>query len=168
MEDQERTNEQLVRELERLRQRIAALVTLADETKQADAALQGSLTFSQALIEANPEAMVVIDRDYRIVLANRAAREMAGEEDPASKCLTCYQVFHGGTTPCEELGDWCPLVQITETKARRLSHTPTMALMVTRSSLKSERPRSLMHQARSFKSSRPAVTSRPASRQRMF
>jgi PAS domain S-box-containing protein len=124
MEDQERTNEQLVRELERLRQRIAALVTLADETKQADAALQGSLTFSQALIEANPEAMVVIDRDYRIVLANRAAREMAGEEDPASKCLTCYQVFHGGTTPCEELGDRCPLVQITETKApTTVTHT---------------------------------------------
>ena len=124
MEDQEKTNEQLVRELDRLRQRIAELETLADENKQTEEALQGSLGFVRTLIEANPEATVVIDRDGRVVLANRAAREMTGGEDPVSKCLTCYQVFHGRTTPCEELGDRCPLVQIAKTKApTTVTHT---------------------------------------------
>ena len=117
MEDQEKTNEQLVRELDRLRQRIAELETLADANRQTAEALQGSLKFAQTLIEANPEATIVIDRDCRVVLANRAAREMAGGEDPVSECLTCYQVFHGQIAPCEELGVQCPLVQIIETRA---------------------------------------------------
>ena len=124
MEDQENTPAQRVRELQRLRQRITALETLAAKNSQANAALQGTLALARTLIEAHSEATIVIDRDGREVLANRVAREMAGEADPASNCLTCWRVFHGPTTSCEELGDRCPLLQVTTTKApATVTHT---------------------------------------------
>ena len=105
MEDREKTNEQLIQEVEQLRARIAALETLTDEKAQAEEFLRGSLTLARNAIEASPEATVVVDRDCRVVLANRAATEMIGGDDPASKCLTCYRAFHGREAPCDELGE---------------------------------------------------------------
>jgi PAS domain S-box-containing protein len=72
--------------------------------------------FLQTVIDAIPETMLVIGRDYRILLANRAAREMAGGFDPAT-CLTCYQCSHHRELPCEGQNSPCPLRQVIATKA---------------------------------------------------
>ena len=55
--------------------------------------MRRSQTFLQTVIDAIPDTMLVIGRDYRILLANRAARQMAGGIDP-TLCLTCHQLSH--------------------------------------------------------------------------
>jgi len=85
--------------------------------RQAEAAARESRRFLQTIIDDIPEALMVIDRDYRIILANRAVQEMAGGRDPVSSCLTCYQALHHRLTPCSEEEHPCPLRQVISTKA---------------------------------------------------
>jgi PAS domain S-box-containing protein len=77
-----------------------------------DAELQIHL---QAVIDAIPEVMMVIDREYRIVMANRAARELAGGRDPVAECMTCHALSHHDEQPCSGLKDPCPLQQVIAT-----------------------------------------------------
>jgi PAS domain S-box-containing protein len=76
-----------------------------------------SRRFLQTVIDEIPEALMVIDRHYRVVLANRATRGMAGGRDPVSSRLQCHQVFHGREVPCEEAEHPCPVRQVVSTKA---------------------------------------------------
>ena len=77
----------------------------------------------QAMIDAIPSPLMVIDRDYRIRLANRAVREFAGGVDPAGPGLTCHSVSHGRDTPCDGHTEPCPLRRaVEEKKAVRVSH----------------------------------------------
>ncbi len=85
--------------------------------QQAEAAVRESRRFLQTIIDNIPEALMVVDRDYHIVLANRVVQQMAGGEDPVSKCLTCHQASHYRETPCCEEEHPCPLRQVISTKA---------------------------------------------------
>ncbi len=87
-----------------------------DYRKQAQKKIEESRHFLEAVIEAIPDATMVIAADYRIVFANRAARDMAGMEDPAAADLRCHQVFHHRDVPCDGVGHPCPLVQVVATK----------------------------------------------------
>ena len=64
--------------------------------------------FVQTVLEAIPEATMLIGLDYGILYANRAAREMAGESDPSLGGLKCHQVSHHREVPCDEAGELCP------------------------------------------------------------
>ena len=77
---------------------------------------QDSPRFLQTVIDAIPEVMMVIDRDYRIVLANSAARELAGGEDRVAGHLTCYSMSHHREAPCHGEASPCPLEQVVRTK----------------------------------------------------
>ncbi len=78
--------------------------------------LRQSRAFLQTVIDAMPDAMLVIGRDYRIVLANRAARKLAPGIDPVA-CLTCHQLSHHSDVPCGGLNEPCPLATVIATKA---------------------------------------------------
>jgi len=78
---------------------------------------QDAPRFLQAVIDAIPEATLVIGRDHRIVLANRTAREVIGGEDPVAGHLTCYQAFHRLDAPCDGQEYPCPLEKVFQTKA---------------------------------------------------
>ena len=86
--------------------------------------LRESGGFLQTIIDAILEPMTVVGRDYRVVMANRAAREAAGM-DPVAHSPTCHQAFHDRDRPCAEYGEACPLEQVIATKApatvRRIS-----------------------------------------------
>lgn len=71
----------------------------------------------QNVIDAMPDMMVVIDLDYHVVQANRAARDAVAGVDPAAGCLLCYEVLQGRTLPCEGPQQVCPLKQVIATKA---------------------------------------------------
>ncbi len=58
-------------------------ITNITQRKDMEDTIQRSRAFLQTVIDAIPDVLVVIDADYRIALANRAAREMAGGADPA-------------------------------------------------------------------------------------
>ncbi len=68
------------------------------------------------MIDAIPDVMLVIGNDYRIVLANRAAREKAGGIDPTTG-LTCHQLSHHRDLPCTGKDEPCPLRQVIAAKA---------------------------------------------------
>ncbi len=62
----------------------------------------------QALIDANDQPFVVIDRDYRIVAANQRYGETYGTTPDAIVGQHCYAVSHHATRPCHENGEQCP------------------------------------------------------------
>jgi PAS domain S-box-containing protein len=77
-------------------------------------ALRKSQTFLQTVIDSIPDVLLVIGRDYQIVLANRAAREIAPNVEPT--CLLCHRFSHHSDVPCEGEKEPCPLLQIIATK----------------------------------------------------
>jgi two-component system CheB/CheR fusion protein len=86
------------------------------ERRQMEETIRQSQAFLQTIIDSIPDPMLVIDRDHRTVLANRAAREMAGGIDPVSRCLTCYWLAHQRDLPCAGQNE-CPLQRVVEERA---------------------------------------------------
>ncbi len=77
--------------------------------------IRRSGAFLQTVIDAIPDVLLVIGTDYRIVLANRAAREMAGGIDPTID-LTCHRLSHHRDLPCAGKDEPCPLCQVITSK----------------------------------------------------
>ena len=72
MKDQDKTKEQLISELEALRQRITELEELEFEREQDEMALQQALRYSDAIIETVREALVVLDANLKVLSVNRS------------------------------------------------------------------------------------------------
>lgn len=93
------------------------------------AELQEKEHFLQALVDAFPDGIRVIDQDYRVVLCNAAYRRQIGSTnpaipmDPAQASRPCYAQTHGQDQPCPETLMTCPLHEATRTGAPlRLVH----------------------------------------------
>lgn len=95
---------------------LVVLIQDITDRKQAEQSLKQSRAFLQTVIDAMPNVIMVIDRDYHICLANEAARQACGGKDPVSSCLTCYKVKHKRDAPCKGLREPCPLAQVFATK----------------------------------------------------
>jgi PAS domain S-box-containing protein len=91
-------------------------ITDITERRKMEEEIRRSKEFLQTVIDAIPETMLVIGRDYRISLANRAAREMTGGIDPVL-CSSCHRLSHNRPDPCTGKRDCCPLSQVVATKA---------------------------------------------------
>jgi len=77
----------------------------------------------QAVIDAVPEHIIVVDRAFRVVLANRTARADAAA-DPVSQGLTCHRLMHDRDTPCGPSGVRCPFEEVIQTrKPATVTHT---------------------------------------------
>lgn len=78
-------------------------------------------------LDTLPEPHILCDRNYRIVMANKAYRRDYGE-GRAVTGKTCYAVSHHYDTPCDESGETCPLKQSLASGQREhvlhLHHTP--------------------------------------------
>jgi len=109
-------HEKTVREQSaRLEGTLANLTEEINDRRAAQAELQASRAFLQAVIDNIPEATTVIGTDYHVLLANRAARSQWGGEDPVGRGLTCYRLSHGRDSPCDDANDPCPLRQVLTT-----------------------------------------------------
>ena len=91
-------------------------ITDITHRKEMEETVRRSRAFLQTVIDAIPDVMLVLGNDYRIVLANRAARAMAGGIDPTIG-LTCHQLSHHRDRPCTGEDEPCPLRQVIATKA---------------------------------------------------
>ena len=112
MEDEKKTREQLVRELQDLRERLKDLKRSEAERKRVETEIGQQTEFLNLVLESIPHPFYVIDAsDYTIRLANAATR--AG---PLSKGVTCYQLTHKSDEPCRSEGHPCPLQMVKETK----------------------------------------------------
>jgi signal transduction histidine kinase len=82
--------------------------------------------FLQSVIDAIPDAVLVIGLDYRIHLANRTARMSAGIHGDLPENIRCYEASHRRGVPCDDeaSGEPCPLRNVVATKAPcRVYHT---------------------------------------------
>lgn len=79
--------------------------------EQARNQVQQQNAFLQAVLDGTPEPIMVIGPDYRILMANRAARDLAPEMNSASHC---YEVCHHRLTPCSDHGLGCPIQMVLE------------------------------------------------------
>ncbi len=61
-----------------------------------------------ATIDAIPDSFLVIDRDYKVVMANQAVHRLAGC-DPVAGGMSCHQLSHRRSQPCTGTDDPCPL-----------------------------------------------------------
>jgi len=80
----------------------------------------------EAVLNCFPEPAILLGLDYRIVLANRAYRELYGTPDGARR--HCYEVSHRYSVPCDLAGESCPLKQSLATRENsrvlHVHHTP--------------------------------------------
>jgi PAS domain S-box-containing protein len=93
-------------------------ITDITERKKMEEAIRHSRDFLQTVIDAIPDPILVIERDYRVTMANRATRELSGRLDMVSECLPCYAVSHHRDSPCaDDQCHPCPLQEILKTKS---------------------------------------------------
>lgn len=70
------------------------------------------------MVDSMGEGMLTIDREYRIVMTNRAYLRQVGEERREKVVgAHCYQVSHKTAKPCFEMGEDCPVRRVFETGA---------------------------------------------------
>ncbi|MCP4042382.1 MAG: response regulator, partial [Gammaproteobacteria bacterium] len=96
---------------------IAILEIFRDITKRKrlEEELKLSNTFMQRIIDVLPDALMVINPDFTVTLANRTARQMAGGRDIVASGLKCYQVGHDIEIPCDSANQICPIRRVIET-----------------------------------------------------
>ncbi|MCP4645380.1 MAG: PAS domain S-box protein [bacterium] len=86
-------------------------------------ALDSSGRFLQMVVDGIPEALLVIDTEYRIVMANRAARDLSGVIDLQEGSLSCYDLLHRQCEACGGQDHRCPLQEVLATgQAVRVTH----------------------------------------------
>ncbi|KKK59123.1 hypothetical protein LCGC14_3037540, partial [marine sediment metagenome] len=86
------------------------------ELREAHEELTRSHGFLQTVIDALPEPTMVLNLDHTIALANRAARDLTGGDDPAACGMTCHWLFHHRDTPCFGKLHICPVEEVRATK----------------------------------------------------
>jgi signal transduction histidine kinase len=106
-----------------------AMNRMAAALQRQVAELQEKGQFLQALLDAFPDGVRVIDQDYRVLLSNAAYRRLIGPAGPATPlnphpdARPCYAQTHGQDQPCPETLMACPLHETSRTGAPlRLVH----------------------------------------------
>lgn len=98
---------------------IAGLLSIGNDItdrKQVEIEKEKDQAFMQAVIDAMPESLMVINPDFTIALANRSVTENSLGRGPVCEGLTCHLVSHGSHQPCGESDHSCPLQEVLETK----------------------------------------------------
>ena len=69
----------------------------------------------QSLVDTHERPFVVIDKSFKIVALNSAYEQSYGTGSLKIIGRTCYEVSHGNSRPCFELGEECPHQQVYQT-----------------------------------------------------
>lgn len=85
------------------------------QRNKAESSLRKSEEFNRSILESVGEGFIVIDRDYRIISANRAYCEQQHTTPQNSAGKHCYQCSHHTDKPCYELGEECAPKQTFDT-----------------------------------------------------
>nr|MDJ0958227.1 ATP-binding protein [Arenicellales bacterium] len=88
---------------------------MAQNLQQSFRQMKEKERFVQALIDADPDGIRVINDRFEIVKANKAYREQLGHEEKELPGLTCYRSSHGRTEPCPPTLETCPLHELEKT-----------------------------------------------------
>lgn len=71
-----------------------------------------------SMIDSLPEPHVLCDRNYRIVAANQAYRDLYSPVgEPVGR--KCHEISHGSAVPCDQAGETCPLSLALQSQQRQ-------------------------------------------------
>ena len=87
---------------------------MAQHLQQSRAQLQQSEQFLQALIDAIPDGIRVVDADFRIIKANAAYCKQVGQSMDQVLSSLCYHSSHGRDSQCPHTLICCPVVELCE------------------------------------------------------
>ncbi len=85
------------------------------ERKLAEEKIRQSEQFIRSILNTVDEAFIVIDRDYRIILANNAYSEQANMPLQEIIGKHCHEISHKSSIPCFESGEECAVKLCFET-----------------------------------------------------
>ncbi len=105
-----------------------AFDAMADQLDGTIAALGRRERLLQAIIDASPDGIRVIDTDYRVIKANASFARQQGLEPDAILGRPCYVSSHNRTEPCAPTMVTCPLYELQRSpqplKCRHLHQRP--------------------------------------------
>ena len=94
-----------------------------DTESSRDSEISLATSFASALLEASPDAVMVIDRDYRILKCNDAAMITGGKERDSAIGRHCFEAMYGALQPCSRIDRVCPMDKAIESgKPARAVH----------------------------------------------
>ena len=84
-------------------------------------------SFASALLEASPDGVMVMDRNYRIINCNNSPLITGGLRREAILGKYCFEVMHGLLHPCSSHDRFCPTQETMRTRrpARAMHEVPT-------------------------------------------
>ena len=93
--------------------KLAASAVAVEEARwHSEAALAQREEFISAILDSVDEGFLVIDRDFRIVSANRSYLEAVGHDLAGIVGRQCYEVSHHANRPCDEMGEDCAVREV--------------------------------------------------------
>jgi PAS domain S-box-containing protein len=99
----------------KLEKKVRELEQTLEERRRAEETLRESQNFIRNILDSVDEGFIVVDRNYRILSANRAFCTMVNCPEEEVKGRLCYELSHAAVQPCFEVGDDCPVKQTLET-----------------------------------------------------
>lgn len=96
------------------------------DRKQVEEDLHKTRVFLESVTDGVIESIMVISADYRVMMANKAAKELHfGEQTPADSPF-CYEIIHNKLQPCSDDEYSCILKRVIKTKKScTIIHTHT-------------------------------------------
>jgi PAS domain S-box-containing protein len=94
-----------------------ALISVQDLTtrRAAEERIRESEEFIRSILDTVDEGFIVVDRDWRILTANRAYADQAGLPADAVVGRRCHEVSHRLAQPCGEHGEECAVARTFQT-----------------------------------------------------
>lgn len=96
MNDNDKSKEQLIKELEEMRKLVA---DMEKEYSRSDELIFQSVYSWEDTFNNITDMITVHDRDYNIIHANKAAEKILGLPFLKSKTAKCYDLYHGESSP---------------------------------------------------------------------
>ena len=108
----------------KLEEKVRELERTLEERNRAEEKLRERETFIRNILNSVDEGFIVVDRQYRIVSANRAFCGLMKLPEDQVVGRPCYEVSHHATRPCFEIGEDCAVKRTFETgTSHSVTHT---------------------------------------------
>lgn len=86
-----------------------------NQVEQQESETSLATSFASTLLEASPDGVMVIDRNFRIVNCNDSPLVTAGQGREAVIGKYCFEVIHGSLNPCTGADRICPVQETLKT-----------------------------------------------------
>ena len=119
--DIQRTNINSIGKMGHLNQRLneleMSLKVYQEESIRKRDILETSRDYLQSVIDNIGDIILVIDTEYRVVLANNKLKNALNGIDPVKNGLLCHKLSYWGGMSCKDRGRSCPMKKVLKSKS---------------------------------------------------